>query len=225
MGGAAPRAESSAPATKKARVAAPSNPFANYSTAQQLGFVDDEPFIPPGARDPRTGEAGQWQTVTAPPVFPRASTSTAAPPPPPPAPVDAEEQPTFRAFQEKSASLADDDELYDVGEIKLKRRPGEATDAVKAEEATMPGDGEPKPKFRPIRFSASLAPAPVDPEPAPGSAVVDDARAEAEAEAEAKPAKVDEVAVPEADASEIKPAAPAVEVAPSLFKKRKRPKP
>ncbi|KAM0754569.1 hypothetical protein T439DRAFT_377031 [Meredithblackwellia eburnea MCA 4105] len=118
------------PPPKSKGAATPStDPFANYSTAQSLGFVDEDAKIREAdqaekEQKQQEGRIGEWKRVV-------------KPPPPPPRPTGAEggdgasaepeevprERPKKAIFSEKIRQL-DDDDLYDPAKLdfKLKRK-------------------------------------------------------------------------------------------------------
>lgn len=125
-----------------------------------------------------------------------------------PVATEEEVQPSHRSFREKQAVF--DDDLYDVGEIKLKKRvkPGEVKEEVK-EEA--------KPKFRSIRFGQTDPPV-ASTSDLPATEEQDESKPLINAiEGSPKSETTEDTAL---DATKEE----STEPTPSLFKKRKRPK-
>lgn len=131
---------SAKPTTTK-KPSAPSDPYANYSTAASLGFVDDSAaaFIKEQEARQQEVRLGSWTAVPS-SARPVPSTSTE------PAFETRKERPAGKTLGEKV--LAVDEELYDpIASIKLKPKgKGKAKEEVKEE-------GEPKVKgFRKAEF-------------------------------------------------------------------------
>lgn len=118
-----------------------SDPYANYSTAESLGFVDEEAerLAAERAIKLNEGRIGEWTTVQV--QLPPASSSdpaitTSASPPPPPV-VDEEDTRGWKLEGTKRRRIAIGlGDLYDPGEIKVKKKEGETPPPleVKAEE-------------------------------------------------------------------------------------------
>lgn len=126
-----------APAPRTAQTRS-SDPYANYSTAESLGFVDEEAqrLAAEKALRLNEGRIGEWTTVAV-PLPPASSSSDAATLTPAPT-VDEEDTRGWKLDGSKrrriAVSLGD---IYDPGEIKVKKKEGETPpplSEVKAEE-------------------------------------------------------------------------------------------
>lgn len=118
-----------------------SDPYANYSTAESLGFVDEEAERLAAEKAIRLNEGriGEWTTVAV--QLPPASSSdpalvASASPPPPPV-VDEDDVRGWKLEGTKRRRIAVGlGDIYDPGEIKVKKKEGETPPPleIKAEE-------------------------------------------------------------------------------------------
>lgn len=134
--------------------------WANYTTAASLGIVDveGEMYAAEAQLRQKEGRVGEWSTVPiAPPPLPvdpasEASSSSHAPKrerePTPPG--DEEDTRRFKVRQ-KTVAVGLGADLYDPGEIKIKKRNGVDVEAVKKEEEITPASLVPE--WRPLQLT------------------------------------------------------------------------
>ncbi|KAF8813929.1 hypothetical protein BYT27DRAFT_6363581 [Phlegmacium glaucopus] len=148
----------------KKPVAKPSNPFANYSTAQSLGYEDpDAERIAAQLEIRRSqGVAGEWQIIT-PPQAPVASSSSISTPPTAATEADgdnglkreAEAPPEedSRSFKLVKKTLNPGlGEIYDPGVIPIKVKKKEAQEEIKPTFEDQPT----RPKWTALQWSTPL---------------------------------------------------------------------
>ncbi|KIO18822.1 hypothetical protein M407DRAFT_246377 [Tulasnella calospora MUT 4182] len=133
--------------------------WANYSTAASLGFVDEEAdrLAAEAATRQKEGIAGEWSTVTIVPSAPpqaessttAATSSTPAKRERSPTPEDPEDTRRFKVRQ-KMVSVGLGGDLYDPGEIRIKKREdGTKIIRPKVEEPT---NATPVPQWKPTQW-------------------------------------------------------------------------
>ncbi|KJA27810.1 hypothetical protein HYPSUDRAFT_34958 [Hypholoma sublateritium FD-334 SS-4] len=148
--------------------AKPSNPFANYSTAQSLGYIDPDAERIAAELEQRRSEgvAGEWQIIT-PPQLPAGSSSTPVPGSSDPdstdgpseagikreaeAPIDEDDT---RAFKLRKKTIASGlGEIYDPGAIpiKIKKKP-EPEETNAGPSAAVKPEPADRPKWTPTQW-------------------------------------------------------------------------
>ena len=123
----------------------PSNPFANYSTAQSLGYEDPDAERIAAQLELRRsqGVAGEWQIITPPQAPVQASSSSSDPMP---LTTAAEADSNIKLKREAEAPLEEDDRSFKLRKKSLNPGLGEIYDPglitikVKKEEAIKQGD-------------------------------------------------------------------------------------
>lgn len=160
-----------APAPRPAQTRS-SDPYANYSTAESLGFVDEEAQRLAAEKTLRLNEGriGEWTTVSV-PLPPASSSSDAATSTPAPT-VDEEDTRGWKLDGSKRRRIAVGlGDIYDPGEIKVKKKEGETPPPlheVKAEEdpagsgATSVPHWTPRGWLKPGEAPSKIATAKVD---------------------------------------------------------------
>ena len=221
-----------APPIPKPVLAKPSNPFANYSTAESLGFVDEdaEKYAAEFAIRQKQGQAGEWSNVSV------VHTETSTPASivgfkrerTPPLPVDVPEEEDTRSFKVKQKTAGVGlGELWEPGVIRVKNR--QTDDITHKEEFLDPPSGSSRPEWQTTQWKrrddqletatrTNLEPSQIKIEDTPVNPTTDplpSALPSAEdAEIDVKPL------IPSLNQQEPQVPAPA-EVVGSLFKKRK----
>ncbi|KAG8896414.1 hypothetical protein FRB99_008898 [Tulasnella sp. 403] len=132
--------------------------WANYSTAASLGIVDVEAerLAAETAVRQKEGRVGEWSTVTVIPSLPSGPTSSAQTPPSAvtkrtrePSPEDEDDTRRFKVRQRAAVGLNDD--IYDPGEIRVKRRETDTSTEVVKTEAPTP-QGSLLPQWQPTQW-------------------------------------------------------------------------
>ncbi|KAG8956165.1 hypothetical protein FRC04_004240 [Tulasnella sp. 424] len=152
-------ASSSTPKPPPPKKPAPSgDKWANYSTAASLGFVDEEAdrLAAEAAVRQKEGIAGEWSTVTVIPSAPtQAGSSSAGPSSSTPAkrersptPEDPEDTRRFKVRQ-KTVTVGLGGDLYDPGEIRIKKRE-DGTKIIRPKEEQT--NATPVPQWRPTQW-------------------------------------------------------------------------
>ncbi|KAG8983617.1 hypothetical protein FRB90_005869 [Tulasnella sp. 427] len=231
-------ASSSAPKPAPKKAAPSGDKWSNYSTAASLGFVDEEAerLAAEAAARQNEGIVGEWSTVTViPSAPPQAESSGSGVPSSTPAkrersptPEDPEDTRRFKVRQ-KVVSVGLGGDLYDPGEIRIKKREdGTKIIRPKAEE---PSNATPMPQWKPTQWrrggdaATNGADAKEGSEPPVKAELEDDMEDDASRVKTEIPAASERPPTPDgvkAEPEDVKPVTEApLPAGPSLFKKRK----